>query len=146
MLRGDLKAQIESLSLTIETGMEAGNLKPLEVLATIKAYEKVFDSIKTSVIKGSLNEADKHPDKEFNAYGVRFTKMEAGVTYDYSNCGHLDYNEICNKIIALNGVKKDYEKQLQSLKSMTVIMSMDGELMEVYPPAKRSTTTLKVNI
>jgi hypothetical protein len=77
---------------------------------------------------------------------VKFTKVEAGVSYDYSSCGHTEYNEVCEQIKSLTEIKKDYEKLLVSLKQMTPIISVNGEIMEVYPPVKKSTTTLKVNI
>lgn len=143
---GEIKADIDQLSSTIIQSIVNGDVNPLEILATVKAYEKVFDRIKTEVISNSLTEADKYSEKEFKAFGVKFTKQEAGVSYDYTNCGHLDYNELCSKISELNQVKKDYEKLLVAIKLMTPMVSINGELMEVYPPSKKSITTLKVNI
>lgn len=143
---GELKADIDHLSSTIIQSITEGQVNPLHILATVKSYEKVFDNIKKEVINGCLNEAEKYTEKEFKAFGVKFTKQEAGVMYDYSGCSHLDYNEVCEKIAALNQVKKDYEKLLLAIKSMTPMVSINGEMMEVYPPAKKSTTTLKVNI
>jgi len=140
------REEVEQLSSTILQSIESGSVHSLEILATVKAYEKVFETIKKQLITYALAEADQYAEKEINKYGVKFTKVEAGVSYDYSNCGHTEYNEVCEQIKSLTEIKKDYEKLLLSLKQMTPIISVNGEIMEVYPPAKKSTTTLKVNI
>lgn len=141
------KGQIEVAVSELTAKIDSGEVNPLQVLANIKSYEKVFDKVKEVVITASLKEADKYADKEISEYGVKFEKMEAGVSYDYKQCGHSKYNEICNQIEELTVKKKEYEKLLQAIKQVTPIADTEsGEMMDVYPPLKRSTTTIKVTI
>jgi len=73
--------------------------------------------------------------------------MESGIFYDYKQCGHTKYKEICNQIDKLTVEKKELEKLLQAVKTMTPITDMEsGEIMEIHPPLKKSTTTIKVTI
>lgn len=143
----DRNAEITTAATQLDYKLKSGELDPLHVLANIKSYEKLFEIVKTTVLSSAITEMDKYPKGEdVSLYGAKFTHMEAGVSYDYSGCGHKDYNEICNQIALLNVKKKEYEGLLKAIKVMTPIASADGEFMEVYPPVKRSTTTIKVTI
>ena len=66
-----------------------------------------------------------------------------GVKYDYSNCNHPRLNDIYNQIEALDKERKEIEKFLQSIKASMVIAdeSTEGEMITIYPPVKKSTTT-----
>ena len=141
------KEQIELAASELTAKIDSGEVNPLQVLANIKSYEKVFEKVKEAVITASLKEADKFADKEISEYGVKFEKMEAGVSYDYKQCGHTPYNELCNQIESLTVQKKEYEKLLQAVKQMTpMVDTVSGEMMDIYPPLKKSTTTIKVTI
>lgn len=143
----DRKAEIATAANQLSEKLKSGELNPLHVLANIKSYEKLFEKVKNDVLSGAITEIDKYPKGEdVSLYGAKFTHMEAGVSYDYSGCGHQDYDEICNQIALLNVKKKEYEELLKAIKVMTPIASVDGEFMEVYPPLKKSTTTIKVTI
>lgn len=143
---GHLKNDIQALSETIINRLNEGETDPLEMLATIKAYEKVFENVKKDLMNNALTEAGKYAEKEFKVFGVKFNKAEAGVVYDYSQCGHIDYNNVCEEIKRLTEIKKEYEKTLQTIKQLTPMISSEGEIMEVIPPTKKSTTVLKVTI
>ena len=141
------KTDVEAIASTLLNKLDFGYVNPLVILSTVKAYEKVFEKIKKDLINYSLSEAEKYGEKEFELNGVKFTKMEAGTTYDYSNCGHEYYNDLCKKIAELTEERKQLEKLLLAIKEMTpIVMPFTGLICEVYPPVKRSTTTLKVTI
>lgn len=141
------KADVEAIASTLLNKLESGDVNPLSILTTVKAYEKVFEKIKKELINYSLNEAGKYGEKEFELNGVRFTKMEAGTSYDYSVCGHEYYNDICLKIEELNKEKKELEKLLVSIKQpTTIVMPFTGLICDVIPPVKKSTTILKVTL
>lgn len=141
------KTDIEAVASTLLSKLDSGYVNPLSILTTVKAYEKVFDKIKKELINYSLTEASKYNEKEFELNGVKFSKVEAGVSYDYSNCGHEYYNSICEDIEKLTKEKKEIEKLLLSLKeTTTIVMPFTGLICDVYPPVKKSTTTLKVTL
>lgn len=141
------KTDIEAIASTLLSKLESGYVNPLSILTTVKTYEKVFEKIKKELINYSLDEAGKYGEKEFELNGVKFTKMEAGTSYDYSNCGHEYYNSICEDIEKLTKEKKEIEKLLLAIKeTTTIVMPFTGLICDVYPPVKKSTTTLKVTL
>lgn len=141
------KTDIEAIASTLLSKLESGYVNPLSILTTVKTYEKVFEKIKKELINYSLDEAGKYGEKEFELNGVKFTKMEAGTSYDYSVCGHEYYNDLCSKIEELNKEKKELEKLLVSIKKpTTIVMPFTGLICDVMPPVKKSTTTLKVTL
>lgn len=141
------KTDVEAIASTLLDKLNNGDVNPLTILSAVKTYEKVFEKVKKELVYHSLNEADKYPEKEFELNGVKFSKVEAGTTYDYSNCGHEYYNDLCLKIEELNKERKEIEKLLLSLKQMTtIVMPFTGLICDVYPPVKKSTTTLKVTL
>ena len=143
----DRKQQISVAAQTIAERIDSGELNAMSVLANFKTFEKVFEKAKESVIQGALKEANKYPEKTIEQFGVKFEKAEAGVSYDYSACGHPEYNDLCAEIVKLTEKKKEYEKFLQAIKEPTGLTNTStGETFIVNPPLKRSTTTLKVTI
>jgi hypothetical protein len=143
----DRKQQISAAAQTIADRIDSGELNAMLALANFKTFEKVFEKAKESVIQGALKEANKYPEKTIEQFGVKFEKAEAGVSYDYSACGHEDYDLICAEIVKLTDKKKEFEKLLQSIKEPTGLTNTStGETFVVNPPLKKSTTTLKVTI
>lgn len=141
------KEQIESAAATVIEQINNGLVNPLLTLANIKSWEKVFEKIKEDVIVNALRESEKYPEKEILEYGVKFEKMEAGVSYDYKSCNHPAYERLCNQIEELNVKKKQMETMLRSIDDhATLIDEATGEVVTIYPPSKKSTTTIKVTI
>lgn len=78
--------------------------------------------------------------------GTTLELKEVGVKYDYTNCN----DPVLTKLLE---VKKDIDAQvknrqefLRKLTSMAFIPDTDtGELMEVHPPVKSSTTSYVIN-
>lgn len=132
---------IESLAKRVEDGEESA----LNVAAKIKFFtdslKEVSDRIKPMLID-EVSRYDKN-DKAV-AYGFYQCEIkEMGVKYDYSNCNHPRLNDIYKKIEALETERKEIEKFLQSIKASMAIAdeSTDGEVVTIYPPVKKSTTT-----
>lgn len=140
------KEQIESAAATVIEQINNGLVNPLLTLANIKSWEKVFEKIKEDVIVNALRESEKYPEKEILEYGVKFEKMEAGVSYDYKACNHPAYERLCNQIEELNVKKKQIETMLRAIDGQVTIVDESGEVVDIYPPNKKSTTTIKVTI
>ena len=103
----------------------------------VKAYRK-NDEIKEAV----LNAAEKHGAKTFDYAGAQIQIKEVGVKYNYSDLGHLKYNQICSDIAKLTEQKKELENILKAHLTSWVETDIDtGETYEVLPAIKSSTTS-----
>ena len=93
-----------------------------------------------------INELSKYQKgQDITKHGATFQLKEAGVSYDYSGCGHAQYNELKQQIAILNEQCKEIEKFLRTIKdSMTVVDESTGEIITIHAPIRRSTTTYSI--
>ena len=68
---------------TLVQGVDNGEINALEVFATFKKLEKVFDESKRKVEEQAQKEASNY-DKNFKVAGVEFTQKEGSKTLQYS--------------------------------------------------------------
>ena len=68
---------------TLLNGVENWEINGLDVFATFKKLEKVFNEAKTKVEKYAIDEAEKH-DKTFTFSGVTFTRVDGRETLQFS--------------------------------------------------------------
>lgn len=140
------KEQIKTFSALLLNELDNGNAKPLEVLKAFKAFEKVFDLIKPELTKKCLNEATKYGERKFDACGISFETKEAGARYDFSGCNDQDYNILKEQIDRLTESLKKREEFLKAIPDHFDTVDKDtGEVITIYPPVKKSTTTLQTN-
>jgi hypothetical protein len=74
---------VESSILTLINGVENGEVTGLDVFATFKKLEKIFDEAKKKVEEYAMAEATKY-DKTFIIAGVEFTSKEGSKLLNYS--------------------------------------------------------------
>lgn len=139
------KEQVSLFANKLKTELENGEVNPLEIITMQKAIEKVFDAVKPILTELARTEAEKH-GKSFNFKGANISLVEVGAKYDYSGCGHLDYNALCAEIEKLTEKKKNHEEMMKSFKEPQQMVSIDGEPMLVYPPKKTSASSIKVTL
>lgn len=140
------KAQIKSFSEKLISEIEEGNARPLAVLKTFKAFEKVFDTIKPKLTKACLVEAALYPKGKFEACGVSFETKEAGTKYDYTNCNDSELEVLNTQIERLTTSLKTRQEFLKALKEpITIVEEGTGEIIKIHPPVKTSTTVLQTN-
>jgi hypothetical protein len=96
--------QVEELSKFV-TDVEEGNLNALRAYAEIKRLESYVSHAKRQIEPLAFEEADKYPEKSFEAEGFNFEKRNGGISYNYK--GIPEWMEIENK-------KKALEKQAQT--------------------------------
>lgn len=73
---------VESSIQTLISGVENGEIRGLEVFATFKKLEKIFDEAKRKVEEHAMLEASRQP-KTFVISGVEFTSKEGYAILDY---------------------------------------------------------------
>lgn len=125
-------------------------INPLDLHLQVKCMEEIIESLKgTPEYKSAiLDEADKYPGKKFNHRHAEFTKMEAGVKYNYLMCGDAEYDRLHAEGESIKEKLKARETFLKSIPSegITQVEEMTGEVVKIYPPSKTSTTTVSVKL
>lgn len=78
-----------------------------------------------------------------SAIGYKVEIAEAGVTYDYSHCNDKEIVNLYKEMDKIKEKIKQREKFLKSLKpeGFEYADSETGEVIKLYPPVKKSTTT-----
>ena len=142
------KKGVENLAENILQALDNGTVNPLELKAAFKAIEKVAEVIKSKLDEQAVTEASKYDGKTFSFGGNQIELSDSlGVKYDYSNCGHLEYNVLSEEVKKRTERMKQIEKELQSMKaSRTEVNTETGEVYTVYPPIKKSTTGVKITL
>jgi hypothetical protein len=138
------KEEIKTFSEMLLSQIKNGEIEPLKIHVQLKAIESVIKKVNESdEYKNAIrSESEKH-GKSFNIYGAKIDLAEVGTKYDYSGCNHLEYSDICQEIERLEGNKKAIETLLKAIKGKTG-MVIYGEVRDVNPPVKSSTSSIKV--
>lgn len=138
------KEEIKTFSEMLLTQIKNGEIDPLKIHVQLKAIESVIKKVNESEqYKDAIrNESEKH-GKSFTMYGAKIDLAEVGTKYDYSNCNHSEYLDVCERIAKLEKEKKEFETLLKAITKPTA-MVVFGELVEVNPPVKSSTSSIKI--
>ncbi len=128
--------------------IEEGHIDALSVAMQMKYLQDVMELAKEKLREYVINELSKYQKgQDITKHGATFQLKEAGVSYDYSGCGHAQYNELKQQIAILNEQCKEIEKFLRTIKdSMTVVDESTGEIITIHAPIRRSTTTYQCTI
>lgn len=146
------KASVEEIRKEIATKVTEGEISAVQVQAAIKFYEKIFNgddkkdnglvhTIKPYVV----DELEKDPHRK-NWFGFNVTIGETGARYYFDNCNDPVYNELTEQLKELTDKIKERETFLKGVKTAMPIVSLDGEVVTIYPPAKKSTTSAKFQL
>lgn len=133
----------------VETVLE-GDVDPLRVEAQMCNIEQIVKTYrKDERVKDILlQEAERyHKDELSNLYNSKFEIKEVGVKYDYSVCGHPEWEKLNEAINELTERKKNLEKELQLKRESFIYTDIEtAEQTEVFPPERSSTTSVVVTV
>ena len=136
------KETIKETSLALLNDIDEGHMHPLQVAAQFKFIEDVIANVKEELRQRVIAEQDKYGKQVMTYHGATFEIKEAGIRYDYSECDDTIWNDLKQQLDALNEQIKEREAFLKSLKErFTYIDESTGEIVTLYPPQKKSTTT-----
>jgi hypothetical protein len=140
------KAQRQDFAQSVINSLKEGHTDPLKVHLQVKCLEDIVKQLTThpEYKDLALEEASKH-GKSFELHNAKFEIKEAGVKYDYSNCGDPVYNDLAEKLAELEKEIKDRQAFLKAVKPGTEIL-VEDEIVILYPPVKTSTTSITVNL
>lgn len=145
----------------IVSAIEEGAIDPLKVHIQIKAMEDIIFGITSTDEKKNarnvefakryrsilLESAQKYGNS-FDVHNAKFKVAEVGVKYDYSKCNDPVLDELYIQKKELDARVKEREKFLQNapISGTTIVNDDTGEATTVFPPSKRSTTSVTVTL
>lgn len=144
------KANADLIRKEISDKVVNGEIDPIQVAASIKFYEKIFegDSGKNNGVNHIIRpyvvdelEKDKLRTKY---YGFEVAVKESGSRYDFSNCNHPKLEELYAQAEEIKNKIAEIEKFLKGIQpggSMTIVDEDSGEAIKIYAPVKKSTTS-----
>lgn len=139
------KDTIKETSLALLNDIDEGHMHPLQVAAQFKFVEDVIANVKEEVRQRVVAEQSKYGKERMTFHGATFDIKEAGIKYDYSHCEDDIWNDLDKQIQALTELRKEREAFLKTLKErFTYIDESTGEIITLYPPQKKSTTTYAI--
>lgn len=137
------KEQIYLLTEQIIQPVMDGNLEPLKAMALLKGIEEALSEAIDRMKPYILDELSKYKTGEMpSALGVEFKLMEARPTYDYTTCNDAELNRM---MVVKNDIDAKVKSRQEFLRKLTktefITDTETGEIVEVHPPLKKSTTT-----
>lgn len=140
--KASLAGIVTNLTMKVMDGEEDPIKQGANLDFIIKACTNAKDVLKPFIIE----ELEK--DKTRTEYhGYKIEVSEAGVTYDYSNCNDRIYADLIKESEELKERIKAREVFLKSIKnSETLLDEESGEVIKIYPPVRKSTTTPKFTL
>lgn len=142
---GNAKELSNQLADQVISSVMDDGANALKQIIMVKALDSALTKIKSKLMPYAIEEFRLENSKEVDINGYRISEATTGVSYDYSNCNHPIYAKLVNQMADLKEQISDIEQMLKSLKSpMEILDKETGEVYTIYPPAKKSTTTLKL--
>jgi len=142
------KEQRASFVTQVIDNIENGTADPLKVHLQVKGMEEIIKAITRSETYKEvlLNEAAKY-GKSFEHFNAKFIVKETGTQYDYSQCNDEVIDSLAKQIDNIKGIIKERETFLKNLPVEGIeVITKDGEVVRIYPPAKSSTTSVTVSL
>ena len=120
-----------------------GNIDPMQAYAVLTTFERAIAKIKDNpqVRDICLRELAKYGKQGATIGDLVFVEAEAGVKYDYSQCGCSEYEELVAKRADIDAEIKLLEKCLKAMPVGGVADTITGEVW--MPPTKTSKTIIK---
>ena len=139
------KELIKEQSIALLADLDHGNITPLQLASQLKFVEDIITNVKEELRQRVVAEQSKYGKERMTYKGATFDVKEAGVKYDYSQCDDTIWNDLKQQLDALNDKMKEREAFLKTLKErFTYIDESTGEIITLYPPQKKSTTTYSI--
>jgi hypothetical protein len=142
------KAQRASFVNDVVDRLESGSINPLNVHLQVKAMEDVVKLLNDNkVYKSIVLDAAEKNGKKFSYQSAEFSTREVGVKYDYSQCNDTELNDLQQQAEAINAKLKTRQEFIKSLPIEGIdVITTEGEVTRIYPPAKSSTTSVVVTL
>lgn len=139
-LAPESRGQVESFISYFIDELESGELDSLRVLMLIKGFEKAFEGIKEAVKSEALIEAQKYGKGSHEMNHFVFSVCEVGARYDFENTGDPIVKRLAEQL-------KERQEMLKKITGHVLVQDPEtGEETKVYRAAKKSTTSIKLEL
>lgn len=146
-LAPNTQTSIDIFSDSVIQSVQAGEVNPLTVLIQLRAMEKASERILKEIKDNIMTEAGKYPGNEFEYAGNKLTKAEHRTSYDYGSCSDPVYQRLWELAFQANGQLKERQNFLRAVKApFNLVDEGTGEVVQIHPPTKKSTSGLNVSI
>lgn len=146
-LMASTSTQCDVFSDGVIESVQRGEINPLTVLVQLRAMKQASERILKEIHDNIMREADKYPGNEFEFSGNKITKSEHGTRYDFSNCGDPVYEQRLKIANEATEQLKERENFLKAVKApFSLLDEGTGEVAQILPPTKKSTSGLNVSI
>ena len=137
---------------TISNNMVADILNNGNIIESADALNKMETLIKE--IKSTpewidylREEVAKRGASVITPSGTKIELAEVGVKYDFSKCGDEQINDLFAEQERIESLIKERQTFLKTIPvSGLDIVTINGELVTIYPPSKSSTSSIKTTI
>lgn len=125
-----------------------GDVDPIQTYAQIKGVVECLSLVlkDQTIIDTTIAACAKYGKDVPTFGGAKISVVEAGVKYDFSVCEDIEWNELSSQKKELEQKIKMRETFLKGINvTQTLVDEGTGAIITVYPPAKTSSTVVKVN-
>ena len=126
------KDEVKRYSEAVIKEVQDGNLNPIELMARLKPIIDTFEKIRKGITENVIRQLELSGGTD---RGLEI--MESGIKYDYSA------DPIVTELEAKLKERKEFLKNLP-VTGMTELNEETGEVIKIYRPIKKSTTTFKI--
>lgn len=142
------KEQRASFAENVLSKLRSGEVNPLNIHIQVKCLEDTLKRLleDQEYKQFVVDEAEKYERKTFEVYNAFVTLRETGTTWDYTNCNDPEYRSRKRMLDKAKAMVEEREKFLKTVPASGMEILIADELVTVYPPAKKSTTTAVVTL
>lgn len=141
------KENQKATAQTLVAKVADGDVDPIEAYTTIKAMVECLNVFlkDKNVMEATVSACEKHGRFGANYNGANICVAEVGVKYDFSVCQDPEWDELAKQKAEIEAKLKAREAFLRTIPGQQTIVSEEtGAVVTVYPPAKSSSTSVKV--
>jgi hypothetical protein len=119
--------------------------EPLKDLALCRKYIFLLEELEKGLKDFAITELETYDRNETDVLGTTVKAVEAGVKYDFSATQAWAKQKV---LVDTESKKlKEIEAFVKTLKSKTTVVDEEtGEAVEYFPPAKTSSTSIRVTL
>lgn len=124
-----------------------GEVDPVMTFATAKAMSDCLSQFlkDKGVMEATVAAVEKYGRTGAIFNGANLCVAEVGVKYDFSVCDDPEWTELSKQKAELEAKLKARETFLRGIPRQATIINEDtGEMSTIFPPAKTSSTSIKV--
>ena len=119
--------------------------EPLKDLALCRKYIFLLEELEKGLKDFAITELESYERNETDVLGTTVKAVEAGVKWDFSASSAWATQKA--RVDAESKRLKDIEAFAKTLKSKTTVVDEEtGETIEYFPPAKSSSTSIRVTL